>query len=461
MICATSIILGGCSKPADPPMGVETSGEETQVSVSSETHIELIQQGEKTEENTESTLESGQTRESSFEQTETVLTETEPVVTYGVNREDFTEQTDSISESDAPYEVPSETVIDPSTVQTEAPSVISSEMGAEITESYAYETLTDREKALYNVIYTAALNLQEVVDVTGYTEEDWVKCFGNVYYQCPELFWVDSYLEFGRIYYRTTNVDEINAMQAEIQGKCDEILSTLKGLSTNVERIKYIHDYLVLNCDFEKEKGYNQTIYGMITQKLQCEGYAKLFTYICQKAGIPSAVITGNVDSGASHAWNIVNIDGIWYNIDITHDDPILSVPNNKYVRYNYFLVPDAWINNISHFRANLSQTYHNIKYFDVPACTNSALNYFNYYDKVFTSYDEAYNMLLARTEEAMRNQQPLVQIKVSNAEIYSQVLNNLVSLKKTAESETGIKPISVAKTCDDSQYIIGISIIY
>lgn len=56
------------------------------------------------------------------------------------------------------------------------------------------------------------------------------------------------------------------------------------------------------------------------------------------RAGIPCELISGW--AGGPHAWNIVQIDGEWYHVDTTWDDPI---PNREgYVRYEYFLKSDA-----------------------------------------------------------------------------------------------------------------------
>lgn len=67
-----------------------------------------------------------------------------------------------------------------------------------------------------------------------------------------------------------------------------------------------------------------------------CNGYALAFYIIMKKAGVP---VTCEYGYGleSEHLWNRVQVDGHWYNIDLTWDD--LGGQN---VGYDYFLKSDA-----------------------------------------------------------------------------------------------------------------------
>lgn len=354
------------------------------------------------------------------------------------------------------------------TEAAQAPQVTPPEtpIGAPITNKYAYNTLSSREQGLYDMILTAMQNCQTVVDYegAGYTEADWNKIFCNVYYQEAQVFWVNPFIEPGEIQYKTTDFDEINAMQASIDNMTQQIVNNASTLTNNVDRVKYIHDCIIQMNNFEKSGGtnYSPTIYGgLVLGNLQCEGYAKTFAYVCNKAGIETIVVTGNVESGASHAWNKVCVDGTWYNIDLTHDDPVLQTPNSEYIRYNYFLVPDSWIEGISHFRTNLSQLYSGEELYKAPSATSADYSYFNYYDKVYTDYESAYNELLNRVINTANNRKPLAQIKLSNRAAFDMLMNNLVNLKDEAKAATGSPWTRIAVAKDENLYIISISLEY
>lgn len=125
----------------------------------------------------------------------------------------------------------------------------------------------------------------------------------------------------------------------------DDLLNQTYNKST-VEKIKIVHDYLVTTAEYDVQAGDNiYNIYGtLINKKAVCEGYARTFKYFMDNMGIPCIIACGigqnSAGASESHAWNYVEIDGKWYAMDVTWDDPIITgmtkAPN--YVRYDYFL---------------------------------------------------------------------------------------------------------------------------
>lgn len=129
--------------------------------------------------------------------------------------------------------------------------------------------------------------------------------------------------------------------------KADEIVRTLdlngSGVS-DLEKIKRIHDYLINNAQYAVNSTHPNvyTAYGaLIEGKAVCAGYSKAFQQIAHKAGLETVYVSGIADNGGgyeSHAWNKVKLDGDWYNIDVTWDDPVSSKPM---LTYDYFLKAD------------------------------------------------------------------------------------------------------------------------
>jgi hypothetical protein len=92
---------------------------------------------------------------------------------------------------------------------------------------------------------------------------------------------------------------------------------------------------------------YANTIYGTLVKgKALCEGYAKSFSYLCNKVGIENMIVTGATD--VAHMWNMVKIEGNWYHVDVTWDKPDAAITEMypDMVLYQYFMVTDSVIEN-------------------------------------------------------------------------------------------------------------------
>jgi len=133
----------------------------------------------------------------------------------------------------------------------------------------------------------------------------------------------------------------------EYYSKAKSIISKIiKPGMTDLQKEKAVHDYIVNNTRYDKinynkgtvpDKSYSP--YGVLIKGTAiCEGYAKATALLLNMAGIESMVV-----SGGGHAWNIVKIDGKYYHLDTTWDDPVSSSGENI-LRYDYFNLSDEEI---------------------------------------------------------------------------------------------------------------------
>lgn len=213
--------------------------------------------------------------------------------------------------------------------------------------------------------------------------------------------------------------------------------SILKGITTDMnefERIEYIHDAINKLCVYgESTTGNQDSAYGCLVEgKAICEGYAKAFLLLCNRAGIESTVVTGTAlsDSGerVSHMWNMVMVDGAWYHIDLTWDDPTLKPLDENYVRYDFFNVTDN----------EISQTHTIIKneFYDYPKAYSTKYNYFVYHGYCAVDYDSAYKAMKKSVTDAALNGNKYASIRLNNGETYISVK------KKLFEAVNGKTPI-------------------
>lgn len=151
----------------------------------------------------------------------------------------------------------------------------------------------------------------------------------------------------GQNYYAKGFNSENDVRQAmkKIEQERDYIKSKLTG--NTYKDVKKIHDYLIDNIEYD-EKGKSigtYTIYGALVDKTcVCEGYTRTFKYIADYVGIKCVIMQGTATNTQGktekHAWNAVSVDGTWYLIDATWDDPIIvgrGVVLNS-THYKYFL---------------------------------------------------------------------------------------------------------------------------
>lgn len=157
------------------------------------------------------------------------------------------------------------------------------------------------------------------------------------------------------------SLEEIAKQRAFVQTRVKQIVSEIiEPHFDEYERVKAIHDYIVLQAAYDVdlfescgEEGCEtleagHTAYGLLRDGIAvCEGYARTFAMLLDEVGVENYYVTGYGDD-VLHAWNMVKVDGAYYYVDVTWDDPIPNQPGK--VHYDYFLVPSeelyghAWI---------------------------------------------------------------------------------------------------------------------
>lgn len=95
----------------------------------------------------------------------------------------------------------------------------------------------------------------------------------------------------------------------------------------------------------------NDNPYGFLTGKKGiCRGYASTFHLLMDLSGIECRTVNGMSHAGtAEHAWNLVKLDGDWYAVDATWDDPVTSVPVLSFMSHQYFNVTSEFLRRTDH----------------------------------------------------------------------------------------------------------------
>lgn len=219
-------------------------------------------------------------------------------------------------------------------------------MSEDLTETrIAYQNLNESEKAVYTALYNGISRKSEYIELPlEISGNDYEKIYFNIEKQEPEFFCLsgDFYsaekIRTAQIIYRD-DLDSFDSKKKSLESQRNNILKEIKN-SDDFEKLLYIHDYIAENCKYiESGKDYIETAFGCLVEKnANCEGYAKAFKYLCDGMGIPCSVVVGITSDGLNHAWNQVQLGGIWYNVDVTWDDC-----DDRFEKvHTYFLCSDA-----------------------------------------------------------------------------------------------------------------------
>lgn len=83
-----------------------------------------------------------------------------------------------------------------------------------------------------------------------------------------------------------------------------------------------------------------------LTMGVVCEGYAKAFKVLCDQLGVPAVCVSCLSDkslTGSGHMWNLAQIGGVWYLVDVTWDD---SNAKGAYASSRQYLLVSNYTNN-------------------------------------------------------------------------------------------------------------------
>ena len=137
--------------------------------------------------------------------------------------------------------------------------------------------------------------------------------------------------------------DEYDSMRADMIAVADEMLEGVEGNDalTDVQKALVLHDRLAVHCEYNVDGYYSgtqtdddYTMYGaMVVKKCVCEGYTKAYSYLLDRVGIKNYYCESHT---LGHIWNILEIDGQRYHVDVTWDDPVYDITG--FVMHDYFL---------------------------------------------------------------------------------------------------------------------------
>ncbi|NRF90101.1 Ig-like domain-containing protein [Paenibacillus frigoriresistens] len=144
------------------------------------------------------------------------------------------------------------------------------------------------------------------------------------------------------VYYTFTYWETLAQVNA-VSAKVTEVLSTILTQGMNdFQKEKAIHDWIEANLAYDTTLVQHSAYAGLFgNKKTVCQGYALLAYKMLKEAGIENKIIEGLAGT-TLHAWNLVKLDGNWYHLDTTWDDPVPDVAGR--IIYDHFNLTDDQI---------------------------------------------------------------------------------------------------------------------
>ncbi len=178
-------------------------------------------------------------------------------------------------------------------------------------------------------LYQELLSFHSNIDMSAYNipVADGEAFFLNTLKEHPDLYYVVAQANVyndGSIVtkyapqYSSSQYNTVAFAQVRLQA-----LGRINSSMSDLEKAIVLHDYLTVNCAQIYSGENSENAYGaLVEQKANSKGYAMAYKYLLNEAGIECLLVESATQSGTGETWNLVNLDGSYYHVDVYCDDP-------------------------------------------------------------------------------------------------------------------------------------------
>ncbi len=210
-----------------------------------------------------------------------------------------------------------------------------------------------------------------VIDLTMYTlpVTELGQLYAAVLHECPELFHVAYRFSYTYCVRGDTSVvaevypaytltgDDLTVARAfyrdTVAGAVTELEAATAGHTrTEAEAVLFLHDWLADRYAYDTRAAGSATsdtpaaatpnadAFSLFRDGVGiCQAYALAYIALCRAAGLEADLVSS---AAMNHAWNHVRVDGVWYHVDVTRDDPIPAPGGHAIVNHTRLLRSDA-----------------------------------------------------------------------------------------------------------------------
>lgn len=338
---------------------------------------------------------------------------------------------------------------------------------------FAYNRLSDDEKAVYDVILEAIINfVEELTEFPASITHDRMQVITNyIQRDHPEVFWFQhgSTFHFESDTKIVTKIDlaycvskdEAEKRKQKIDVAIKPFLTAVNNNMCDYEVALRIYENIIKLVDYdtiglERQKKLNtsddgpddlRSIYGVfVDKKAVCVGYAKATQYLLNMFGIECTLVTSD-----THAWNLIKLEGDYYHLDTTWGDGSDTKKDKNQtssISYDCFCITTKELLELeSHVPEDI---------LPIPECTATKCNYHRRHGLYFDSFN--YDRIRSIVCESINGNKFDISFKFASSTAYEDAKRELLSGGKFREaiqysnlkSETRVDSTFVYCTADD-----------
>lgn len=284
-----------------------------------------------------------------------------------------------------------ETVLEDSLYESQDPEPCPEAEISQVENNYYYMQLSEENQLLYRQILYGIENHLHDFPIDASDADTPHTIYYAVLLDYPDLFWMNGEstvweINNGESYELeltcTMEEEEIESYRQQIDINVNEFLSIIPEDADTYTKVKTAYEWIIGHTDYQSDSLNNQNILSVLVQNESvCAGYAKAFQYLMNRLAIPCIYVEGYAD-GEPHAWNIVNIDGVYTEVDCTWGEPNFEdaeMHENESIIYDYLCLTTE----------ELSRTHTPDPPYTYPECVDTSYDYYRLYGTYFDDYDE------------------------------------------------------------------------
>lgn len=341
-----------------------------------------------------------------------------------------------------------------------AGSVVSSSKRKEVYTKYHYNQLSTANKNVYDIIEKEILNFPSEIYIGQVSGNDLKLVFEAICDDNPMYFHLDNNYTRSEInsenYFVPQYVcskSQYERMKRDIESKTAELISQSSGMKDEYYAVLAVHDYLIDLCNYNYHKSSMHD--ALIDKVASCMGFSNAAKYLLNKAGIECYSISGKTyGSENGHMWNVVKVNGYYYYLDVTWDEPSYSSDDVRY--YTYMNITENM----------LSKTHYGYK--NVNNCNSTKDNYFYknnlYFNKYNDDIKEKFAEIIASNVAGSKYE---LAVMFADQSLYNKAKNDLFkddeiyNVLKNAREKYGanINTHSISYVCKDEMNVFTIGI--